>query len=79
MNPRTSFSSAVSDIQSLLGDADPATAGVPIVCVSGTLARGGRVPADLPHDDALAKPFAVAALIATVARWTPPRHDADGG
>lgn len=28
MNPRTSFSSAVSDIQSLLGDADPATAGL---------------------------------------------------
>ena len=28
MFPRSSFSSAVSDIQSLLGDADPATAGL---------------------------------------------------
>ncbi len=49
--------------------ADPATAHIPIVVMSSQIARGG-VPPEMPHDDRLPKPFALAALSATVARWT---------
>jgi len=49
--------------------ADPATAHIPIVVLSNTLARGG-VPPEMPNDDRLPKPCALDALSATVARWT---------
>jgi len=47
--------------------ADPATAGIPIVCISGDLAPG-NLPA-VPCDACLPKPFALDDLYAVVARW----------
>jgi len=48
--------------------ADPATADLPIVCMSSALTRGGPPPG-MPHDDCLPKPFAVAMLSAVAVRW----------
>jgi len=48
--------------------ADPATAHIPIVVMSSHVARG-TVPPEMPHDDRLTKPFALDALVVTVARW----------
>lgn len=52
--------------------ADPTTAGIPLICMSSTLARGGSAPPGMPHDDRLPKPFTIDALVATVARWAAP-------
>ncbi len=48
--------------------AEPATTHIPIVVMSSHVARG-TVPPEMPHDDRLTKPFALDALVATVARW----------
>jgi len=47
---------------------DPATAAIPIVVMSGQVGLRGAA-ALLPGNDWLAKPFELAALYATVARW----------
>ncbi len=51
--------------------ADPATAHIPIVCLSSHVARGG-VPPEMLHDDRLPKPFALDDLYAAVARCLSP-------
>jgi len=53
--------------------ADAATAHIPIVVLSSALAHGGDgLPPGMPHDDRLPKPFALDALLTTVARWVGP-------
>ena len=47
--------------------ADPATARIPIVCISSELVRGD-LPT-MPRDDCLPKPCALDDLYAVVARW----------
>ena len=49
--------------------ADPATATIPIICMSSHVA-GMRVPPEMHYDDRLDKPFALDLLRATVLRWT---------
>jgi CheY-like chemotaxis protein len=51
--------------------ADPATAAIPIVVISAVSAPGAPAIA-LPVDGHLPKPFRLAGLYATVARWARP-------
>jgi CheY-like chemotaxis protein len=48
--------------------ADPATATIPIICMSSHVAST-PVPPEMLHDDRLDKPFALDVLCTTVARW----------